>query len=237
MGPGPMTPAVRAIVFANIGAFLLTFVMPGLMVELFGLSPQAVLERGRIWQLFTYLFVHDPNGFMHILFNMLALWMFGVELEHRWGTVGFTKYYFITGVGAGIVTVLLSLLPVASFQAMYASSTIGASGAIYGLLLAWALLFPYRTILFMFVFPMPARVAATLMGAMAFMSAVSGRNGSVAEATHLAGLVVGWFYLKGPKNLRLDLKYRLTRWRMERLRKRFNVHQGGRSDDWHDRVH
>ena len=61
------------------------------MVDLFGLSPQAVLEHGRIWQLATYLFLHDPNGFMHLLFNMLALWMFGVELERRWGTVGFIE--------------------------------------------------------------------------------------------------------------------------------------------------
>lgn len=232
-----MTPAVRALVFANVGAFLLTFVAPDLMTDVFGLSPQAVLEQGRFWQLATYLFVHDPGGFGHILFNMLGLWMFGVDLERRWGTTGFVKYYFVTGVGAGAATVIASLLPFAPLEAMYAASTIGASGAIYGLLLAWAVLFPHRTILFMFVFPMPARVAALIMGAMAFLSAVSGRNGSVAEATHLAGLLVGWIYLKGPTNLRLDLKYRLTRWRMERMRKRFNVHQGGRSDDWHDRVH
>jgi membrane associated rhomboid family serine protease len=237
MGPGPMTPAVRAIVFANVGAFVLTFVAPDLMIDLFGLSPRAVLEQGRFWQLFTYLFVHDPNGFMHILFNMLALWMFGVALERRWGTTGFVKYYFLTGVGAGVVTLIAALTPFAPLRALYEASTIGASGAIYGLLMAWAILFPDATILFMLVFPMRVRVAAMIMGAIAFFSAVGGRNGSVAEATHLAGLLVGWLYLKGPRNLRLDLKYRLTRWRMERMRKRFNVHQGGRRDDWSDRVH
>ena len=94
----------------------------------------------------------------------------------------------------------------------------------------------------MFIFPLPARVAAILMGAMSFFAAVGGTNGSVAEATHLAGLVVGWFYLQGPKKTRLELQYRLTKWRMDRMRKRFNVHQGGRGNGggnggWSGRVH
>ena len=101
---------------------------------------------------------------MHILFNMLALWMFGVDLERRWGTRGFVRYYAITGIGAGIATALVSLLPFAATRAIYAAPTIGASGAIYGLLLAWALLFPHRQILFMFIFPLPARVAVVAHG-------------------------------------------------------------------------
>ena len=232
-----MTPIVRAIIYANVAAFVLTLFARRLMIDLFGLSPQAVLEQGRVWQLATYLFLHDPNGVMHLLFNMLALWMFGAELERRWGSNGFLKYYAATGIGAGVVTVLASLVPYAPLQALYISSTIGASGAIYGLLMAWALLFPHRTILFMLFFPMPVRVAVTIMGAIAFFSAAGGTNGSVAEATHLAGLLVGWIYLKGPRNLRLDLNYRLSRWRMERMRRRFNVHRGGRGDDWQNRVH
>lgn len=238
-GPGPMTPAVRAILFANVGAFLITFVAPKLMVGLFGLTPFLVFEHLEVWRLVTYLFIHDPSGFTHILFNMLALWMFGVELERRWGTRGFVRYYAITGIGAGIATAMISLLPFDVTRGIYAATTIGASGAIYGLLLAWALLFPTRQILFMFIFPLPARVAALLMGAMSFMAAVSGSNGSVAEATHLSGFAIGWFYLRGPKNLRLELQYRLTKWRMEKMRKRFSVHKGGRDGDdgWGGRVH
>ena len=232
-----MTPAVRAILFTNVGAFLLTFLASDLMVDLFGLSPQAVFERVQVWRLATYLFIHDPNGFTHILFNMLALWMFGVDLERRWGTVGFVRYYAITGVGAGIATAIVSLLPFEATRGIYATTTIGASGAIYGLLLAWAVLFPHRQILFMFIFPLRARVAALLMGAMSFLSAVSGRNGSVAEATHLSGLVIGWLYLNGPRNLKLQMQYRLTKWRMDRMRKRFNIHKGGRNGDWGGRVH
>jgi len=232
-----MTPAVRAIVYANVGAFLITFFAPALMIDLFGLSPAAVLEQGRVWQLVSYLFIHDSTGFTHILFNMLALWMFGVDLERRWGTQAFVRYYFITGVGAGVATVLVALLPFAAVRSIYYVTTVGASGAIYGLLLAWAILFPHRQILFMFIFPLPARVAALLMGGMSFLAAVSGRNGSVAEATHLAGLLVGWIYLKGPHNLQLELRYRLTKWRMDRMRRKFNVHRGGRSDDWQNRLH
>jgi membrane associated rhomboid family serine protease len=228
MGPGPMTPGVKAIVFANVGAFILTFIAPSVMIDVFGLSPEAVIGRFEVWRLATYLFIHHPQNFSHILFNMLALWMFGVDLERRWGTRGFIQYYAITGIGAGVATVLISLLPFEFARGIYAATTIGASGAIYGLLFAWALFFPHRQILFMFVFPLPARVAAALMGAIAFFSAISGLNGSVAEATHLAGLLVGWLYLQGPKNLRLHLQYRMTKWRMDRMRRKFNVHDGGR---------
>ena len=241
IGPGPMTPAVKAIVFANVGVYLLLFISEvfagsSLLVDVFGLSPIRVTERFELWRLATYLFLHDPGGITHVLFNMLALWMFGVDLERRWGTVGFAKYYAVTGVGAGIATVLFSLLPFDAAGSVYAATTIGASGAIYGLLLAWALLFPSRQILFMFVFPLPARVAALLMGAISFMAALGGRNPAVAEATHLAGFLVGWLYLKGPNQLIPELKYRMAKWRMDRARRKFNVHKGGRGG-WDDRIH
>jgi len=231
IGPGPMTPAVKAILFANVGAFLLTYIAGDVLIGLLGLSPKAVFEQAQIWRVATYLFLHDPNGFTHILFNMLSLWMFGVDLERRWGTPAFVRYYAITGIGAGIATAVIALLPFDATRAMYDVPTIGASGAIYGLLLAWAVLFPNRQILFMFIFPLPARVAALLMGAMSFLSAASGRSGSVAEATHLSGLLIGWIYLNGPTNLRLNLQYRMTKWRMDRMRKRFSVHKGGRDDN------
>jgi membrane associated rhomboid family serine protease len=233
-----MTPAVKAILVANVAVFVLHFVLVAfanseIISAILGLTPRDVFTRGTLWQLVTYLFVHDAGGFTHILFNMLALWMFGVDLEHRWGTRGFVRYYAMTGIGAGVATALVALLPYSATRGIYTATTIGASGAIYGLLLAWALLFPHRRILFMFIFPLPARVAALLMGGMSFLAAVSGRNGSVAEATHLAGLLVGWIYLSGPTSLRLAFKYRLTKWRMDRMRKKFNIHQGGRGrGDW-----
>lgn len=233
-GPGGITPAVKAIIIANVAAFLVTLVAPEFMVTFFGMTPERIFD-GQVWQVATYLFIHSPDGFGHILFNMLAVWMFGVDLERRWGTEAFTKYYFVTGVGAGAATTFASLLPFEATASMYAIPTIGASGAVYGLLLAWALLFPHQRILFFFVFPLPARVAALLMGAMSFLAAISARNTGVAEATHLAGMLAGWLYLKGPTDLRLQLRYRLTKWRMDRMRRKFGIHKGGK--DWDKWIH
>jgi rhomboid family protein len=235
-GPGPMTPAVRAIIYSNIAVFVVTLFAPDAIVNAFGLTPAQVVGHLQVWQLVTYLFVHSPAHLSHILFNMLAVWMFGVDLERRWGTRAFVKYYFITGVGAGLSMILVSLLPFAATRPTFYAVTIGASGAVYGLLMAWGLLFPHREILFMLIFPLPARTFVLIMGAIAFISAVGASGGPVANIAHLGGLLVGFVYLKGPRNLQFDLRYRLMKWRMERMRRRFNVHKGGR-DNWGNRIH
>ena len=192
-----MTPAVRAIVFANIGVYVALLVMPTALIGTLGLSPEAVLTQGFVWQLGTYLFLHA--GVFHILFNMLSVWMFGVDLERRWGTQAFVKYYAVVGVGAGACMVLVSLLPFEATRSTYYATTIGASGAVYGLLMAWAIIFPHRTILLFGVFPLTARVFVLIMGAIAFAQAASaGGGGTVAHLAHLGGLVVGWWYLKTP---------------------------------------
>ena len=225
--PGAMTPAVRAIVFANVAVFIVTLFAAGPIFQTLGLTPADVIERGRIWQLATYLFVH--GDLWHILFNMLAVWMFGIDLERRWGTRGFAVYYFVTGIGAGVCAVLVSMLPFTRTELEYVVPTIGASGAVYGLLMAWALIFPTRTILFALIFPLTARVYVIIMGAIAFFAEASAAGGTrVSNVAHLGGLVVGWLYLKGPRDLRLEFKYRLTKWRMDRMRRRFDVHKGGR---------
>jgi membrane associated rhomboid family serine protease len=173
----------------------------------------------------------------HILFNMLALWMFGVELERRWGRDFFLKYYFVCGIGAAATTILLSIVPGALGAAMWASLTIGASGAIYGLLVAYAIYFPHRPIYIWAIIPIPARVFVLIMGAIAFMSSIGGDQGGVANSAHLGGLVVGYLYLKsGGGHPLAEVKYRYVKWRMNRLRQRFSVHDGGR-DDWDRRVH
>ena len=236
IGPGPWTPAVRAIIIATVAGWVLTSALPATMIEWFGLTPQDVITRGRIWQPLTYLFVHDPlPGLFHILFNMLAVWMFGIDLERRWGSVGFAKYYFVTGVGAGLIALAVSLLPLEIARQSYGAATIGASGAVYGLLLAYALFFPHRQIIFI-IFPMPARIFVLLVGAIALLGAVSAPGSGVSHIAHLGGALVGWLYLKGPTDLRLELNYRLTKWRMARMRRKFDVHSGGR-DDWRNRIH
>jgi membrane associated rhomboid family serine protease len=230
-GPGPMTPAVKLIIFINAGVFLLTLVAPALVVSLFGLTPSAVLGQAQVWQLVTYLFVHSPSSILHILFNMLAVWMFGVELERRWGTPFFAKFYFVCGVGAGVCTMVAAFLPFDATARLYFTTTIGASGAVYGLLMAWALIFPHREILFMFIFPLKARIFVLLVGAIAFFSAMNSSGGPVASIAHLGGLLAGWLYLQGPGGILMELRRQLARRKMDRMRRRFNVHKGGR-DYW-----
>src|SRR3982075_1094289 len=138
-GPGPISTALKAIIGVNVAMFLITTAVPQLRIH-FGLVPMWVVHQLRIFQLVTYMFIHV--SVFHIVFNMLALWMFGAEPERVWGTRGFLKFYFVTGIGAGVLTVLLSLVPYGPTASLYASDIIGASGAVYGLLLAYALYFP-----------------------------------------------------------------------------------------------
>jgi len=230
-GPGPLSTAMKALIGANVLIFFAQLGVRSLTVML-GLVPEYVIERFWIWQLGTYMFLH--GGLFHILFNMLALWMFGAELERIWGTRNFLKFYFVTGIGAGVLSVAFSLLPFAASQQLYKSDIIGASGAIYGLLLAYAMYFPDRPIYYMMLFPIPAKYFVMIVGAMAFLSAPQSR---VSEAAHLGGLVIGYLYLRaGRGGLTPELKYRYLKWKMNRLRRKFDVYSGGRSD-WDRHVH
>ena len=232
-GPGPLSTAMKALIGANVVIFL---VQGPVLTSMLGLHPSAVVQNSWVWQLGTYMFLH--GGVFHILFNMLALWMFGVELERIWGTRYFLKFYFVTGIGAGMLTVLFSLLPFSASQQLYGANVIGASGAIYGLLLAYALYFPDRPIYMYLVFPIPAKIFVMIMGGMAFYASFAGAGGGTANATHLGGLLVAYLYLKRARMNPLgELKYRYLRWKINRSRKKFDVYSGGRADDWDGRVH
>lgn len=234
-GPGPWTPAIRAIVIANVAAFLVSLVLPAITLT-FGLRPADIFGRLHVWQPVTYMFLHA--GIFHILFNMLALWMFGVELERMWGSRYFVKYYFVCGIGAAMTTVLLSFVPGTFGEQLYYSLTIGASGAVYGVLLAYALYFPNRPILLYFIFPIPAKYFVAIMGAISLLSSMSGPGGGIAHTTHLGGLVAGYLYLKGGRfHLLSEIKYRYLKWRINRMRRKFDVYSGGRADDVNRRVH
>jgi len=238
LGPGPVTPVVKALIVANVVVYVLTSVVPGLAAP-FGLVPEEVLTGLRVWQLVTYLFLH--GGVFHILFNMLTLWMFGTELERMWGSRYFARYYFVAGIGAGLTQILASLVPAAPLASLYYAQTIGASGAIYGLLLAYALYFPHRQIMFFGIFPIEVRYFVFIMGAISLLSAADGASG-VAHLAHLGGLAAGYLYLKRPRvggrfNVWADIKYRYVKWRIGRMRKRFDVYSGGRARDVDRRVH
>lgn len=232
-GPGPISPAVKWIIIANAVMFLVTLAAP-VLIQYFGLIPEAVLEHGWIWQLATYMFLHGSP--MHLLFNMLGIWMFGVELERMWGTTYFAKYYAATGVGAGITALVISLLPFAATAPAYSSITIGASGALFGLLLAFAMYYPDRPILVMLLFPVPAKVFVMIFGALALLYTFQGGRG-VSDAAHLGGILAGYLYLQsGRGGLTAEIKYRYLKWKMNRLRRKFDVHSGGRSD-WDRHIH
>jgi membrane associated rhomboid family serine protease len=240
-GPGPLSPAIKALVIANVGMFILVYVLPAQVstevVNLLGLRPSDVIGRAWVWQLVTYMFLHGGLG--HILFNMLALWMFGTELERLWGTPAFVRYYFATGIAAGLTTIIVALLlPFAATADMFRSVTIGASGAIYGLLLAYGLTFPNRPIYMYLVFPIPAKYFVMIMGGIELLLSTGDSGGGIAHITHLGGLVAGYALLRG-RHLRPadEVRYRYLRWKMDRARRKFGVYSGGRRDDWDKHVH
>jgi membrane associated rhomboid family serine protease len=234
-GPGPLTPAIKALVAVNVAAFLLSLAVPAITLQL-GLRPADVVESFSLWQPVTYMFLH--GGIFHILFNMLALWMFGVELERMWGTRFFTKFYFVAGAGAAVTTLLLAFLPFGFARELYYSLTIGASGAVYGILLAYARYFPHREIYLYFIFPIPAKYFVMIVGAISLLSSI-GAGGGVAHATHLGGLVAAYLYLKGGGSTHFlsEIKYRYLKWRINRMRRRFDVYSGGRANNVDRRVH
>ncbi|MCC7416512.1 MAG: rhomboid family intramembrane serine protease [Acidobacteria bacterium] len=232
-GPGPLPPALKALIVLNVIAFIATSLAPSLL-QWFGLFPAAVLGQFEIWQVGTYMFLH--GGVFHILFNMLALWMFGTELERLWGTREFLKFYFTCGIGAAVLTILFSLLPFDFARQVHQSIVIGASGAIYGLLLAYAMTYPERPILLV-IFFVPAKVCVAILGAIALLSSVS-EPGGVANATHLGGLLVAYLYLTTRHTHPVaELKYRYLKWKINRVRRKFDVYSGGRHDDYDRRIH
>ena len=229
-GPGPISTALKAIIGANVVLFLAQYFSP-LVTDVFALRPVAVVHGFAVWQLVTYMFLHGGIG--HLVVNMLTLWMFGTELERTWGTRYFVKYYFTTGVGAGVITVLFSLLPLAIANNVYFAPTVGASGAIFALLLAYGLYFPNRLIYLYLVFPIPAKYFVLIIGAISFFA-----GGGVAHATHLGGVIVGYLMLKTPRAHPIaEIKYRYLKWKINRVRRKFDVYSGGRADDWDRRIH
>jgi membrane associated rhomboid family serine protease len=221
---------VKWLIVANVAIYLIYFfairlIGDGLFIP-FKLVP-AMVVRGAIWQLGTYLFLHDPWGVMHVLLNMLVLWMFGAPVEETWGTRRFMQYYFLCGVGAGVCVVLVNLLVGNPYQ-----STIGASGAIYGLLLAYGMLFPEQEVLFMFLFPLKAKYMVMIFGAVAFLGSFQGGS-TVSNLAHLGGMIFGFIYIKtqfsrrralAGTGFRLDLGRRWKEYKVQRAKKKFQVY-------------
>ena len=196
-----MPPAIKTIIIANVAIFLLQLSPVGNLLMTFGaLWPVGSEETGgygfHIWQPLTYLFLHSTGNFGHIFMNMFALWMFGAEIENYWGTKHFTAYYFICGIGSGIINLLATMGSPAP--------TIGASGAIFGVLLAFGMMFPDREIYIYFLFPVKAKYFIAGFALIEFISGLGGRSmgsgSDVAHFAHLGGMLVGFIYITIKRN-------------------------------------
>jgi membrane associated rhomboid family serine protease len=166
------------------------------LVPYLGLIPNQVLQHYWVWQPITYLFLH--GGLFHWLFNMLIFWMFGAELERRWGTVEFLKYFFITGLGAAAC--VLALTPHST------TPTIGASGAVFGLIVAFALIYPDAVIYLYFLIPMKVWQAAILFAFIELFAGLEGGGMGISRFAHLGGMVTGFLYLKFWDAARIQIK-------------------------------
>ncbi len=214
-GP-PVTPdVIKWLIGANVFVYFLQQYAgaSGWLVQ----HPELFWEHGQIWRAFTYMWAH--GGLMHLGFNMLALWMFGTDVALYWGVRRFLTYYLISGVGAGFIIAAWPAFALAMdpTTASYGIPTLGASGAVYAVLLASSLMWPNRTVMLLFP-PIPLR-AIYLIPLLFFMEFISA-NPNVSHVGHLGGVFVGWILLWRwgvTRPLSLDqAKVRFRRWKMRR---------------------
>jgi len=230
----PFAGQVRKLILINTGIYLVTLLIGVLqpafareLYQVFGLVPLRVFS-GWIWQLVTYAFLH--SGLFHLIYNMFALWMFGTELESAWGRRRFLQLYFVSLIGAALLTLVMARLGVMVFMTV---ATVGASGAAYGILAAYAAIFGERRII---VFPLPIPLKAKhwilFLVAISVVGALEG-GGGVAHAAHLGGLLFGYLYAVFVVRRRvgasagdgfLGLRNAWYRWKRRRAGKKFEVY-------------
>ena len=178
---------VKLLLIINIAVFILMELsgQKNILFQMFGLIPHAVLQEYKLWQMFTYLFIH--GGFIHILFNMFILWMFGKDLEVDWSKNEFLIFYFVCGIGSGLISVLASMN---SFVPI-----VGASGAIYGVLVAYGFTYPNKMVYLYGVFPLKVKYMVLGLGVIAFFASLSASQSNVSHITHLSGMIIGIIYI------------------------------------------
>lgn len=202
----PFYGVIKRLVILNfvvwiIGQMLLDrFLLSApMLVDFFGFIPYTILTSGQVWRFLTYMFLHSTDYWMHIVFNMLTLWLFGSELQQRWGGRAFLFYYLAAGMGAAfiyVVGLLIYALLAGRWDPMMVP-VIGASGGVFGVMLAYGIFFGDRTVYFMMMFPMKARTMVAIVGGIEVVSLLSaGPTGQVANLAHLGGLISGFVYLR-----------------------------------------
>ncbi|MFA5975686.1 MAG: rhomboid family intramembrane serine protease [Elusimicrobiota bacterium] len=183
--------ATRWIILISGAMLILQQIWGEPLVFALGLTPALVLQHHYWWQPLTYLFLH--GGLFHWLFNMFVFWMFGRELETRWGTVEFVKFFLITGLGAALC--VLAITPHSTIP------TIGSSGSVFGLLVAFAMLFPEATMYLYFLIPVKAWQAVALFAFIEFFAALQGGGSGISRFAHLGGMLTGYLYLRFGRGL------------------------------------
>ena len=217
MGPR-LTPAVKYIILACVGIYFLSALGAGReMIYFFGLTPHSVFTKVFVWQPLTYLFFH--GGFGHIFSNMFALWMFGSEMERYLGSREFVRFFFITGAGAGLISIAV--------HPMSTTPTIGASGSIYGVLLAYGMLFPERMVYLYFLFPVKVKYFISFLFVVTFLSAFGSSGTGIDHFAHLGGGLFAFLYLRGFLSWK-KINESYNRWRLQRLRRKFKVYENKR---------
>jgi rhomboid family protein len=241
---GFITPGVKLLVLACAGVFFLQ-TLADLLIgpqatswinHFFGLVPLGPIPGLRIWQPFTYIFLH--GGLLHLLLNMLWLWMFGRELELVWGKRRFLNFFLLCGVGAGLIEMLVKTIPMFWGNRPSDVPTIGASGAIFGILMANAVLFPDRRVwLFPLPVAIPMRPYVAVIAAIEFFFTLGSGGDKVAHLCHLGGMLVGYIYLRRGSFL-YSVRNSVTDWKIQRNKRRFQVYMNkhkeppSRPDRW-----
>jgi len=191
-GPSQTTRAVRILLIANFVVYVLQWIpYVGNFIYNWGaLVPHEAFGHLQIWRFVSYMFLHDTSTPFHILFNMLVLWMFGVEIEKLLGTARFSVFYFICGTGSGLFSVF-NLFHAAAMN----GSIIGASGAVLGVLTIYAWYFPARQVLLFFILPVNIRVLVIGYALLSLFLSFQ-PNSVISHLTHLGGIVVAVLYVK-----------------------------------------
>lgn len=207
----PVTPVVRWLIGSCVGIWLIVqviiegyFLSKPYLTQVLSLVPELLLTKFFVWQPLTYMFLHSRNVF-HIVFNMLLLWWLGSELEQRWGSRFFLLYYLVTGIGAGVIYGIVIAIQAMFFgtSSIWITPVVGASGAIFGLMLAYGVIFGERVVYFMMVFPMRAKYFVLILGAVEVVTLLNnGMTGDVANLAHLGGIASGFLFLQGYTRLK-----------------------------------
>jgi membrane associated rhomboid family serine protease len=235
-GPPVTPPVIKQILIANAVVYFAQII--GLVGMVFAASPIEFWKSGYLWQPFTYMWMHSPQSMFHIVGNMFTLWMFGSQVALVWGPQRFLRFYLICGVGAGllIVSVPMLLLKLGgdspAILSMVNAPTLGASGAVFGVLLAYSLTWPDRTI--MLIFP-PVAFRAIWLIPLLFLMEFQFGAANVSHTGHLGGVLVGWLLLRSQGDAQglpslEQIRWRWRRWRMRR-RLRAVKTDASRNDD------